>query len=157
MIFAFCEAWLCDNDYLNFYQLDGYYPLISKHGKYQRGGRCAFYVRDDVNFQLHNVEVNFECINISTVYMLVKANISVVYKPPQSKNENFFSLFENNLLYLNALKSNFLVCGVLNIDTLDCKPISKSYFNLIKRCGAHVLNSDPTRITPTSNKCILII
>ena len=52
------------------------------------------------------------------------------------------------------MKTNFLVCGDFNIDTLDCKPISKSYFNLIKSCGAHILNRDPTRITPTSSKCI---
>ena len=52
------------------------------------------------------------------------------------------------------MKTNFLVCGDFNIDTLDCKPISKSYFNLIKSCGAHILNRDPTRITPTSSKGI---
>ena len=62
--------------------------------------------------------------------------------------------FENYLLYLNALKANFLVCGDFNIDTLDCKPISKSYINLIKSCGAHILKRDPSRITPTSSKCI---
>ena len=32
-------------------------------------------------------------------------------------------------------ESIFLVCGDFNIDTLDCKPISKSYFILIKSCG----------------------
>ena len=154
LIIALCETWLCDNDYLNLYHLDGYHPLISKHRKYQRGGECAFYVRDDVNFQLNNIEVNFECINISIVYKSVKTNISVVYKPPQSKNEVFLNHFENYLLYLNALKTNFLVCGDFNIDTLDCKPISNSYITLIKSCGAHILNRDPTRITPTSSKCI---
>ena len=154
LIIALCETWLCDNDCLNLYHLDGYHPLISKHRKYQRGGGCAFYVRDDVNFQLNSVEVNFECINISIVYKSVKTNISVVYKPPQSKNEVFLNHFENYLLYLNALKANFLVCGDFNIDTLDCKPISKSYINLIKSCGAHILKRDPSRITPTSSKCI---
>ena len=52
------------------------------------------------------------------------------------------------------MKTNFLVCGDFNIDTLDCKPISKSYINLIKSCGAHILNRDPTRIIPTSSKGI---
>ena len=132
LIIALCETCLCDNDYLSLYHLDGYHPLISKHRKHQRGGGCAFYVRDDVNFQLNSVEVNFECINISIVYKSVKTNISVVYKPPQSKKLIFFlKHFENYLLYLNALKTKFLVCGDFNIDTLDCKPISKSYINLI--------------------------
>ena len=89
LIIALYETWLCDNDYLNLYHLDGYHTLISKYWKYQRGGGCAFYVCDDVNFQLNNVEVNFECINISIVYKSVKTNIPVVYKPPQSKNEVF--------------------------------------------------------------------
>ena len=111
-------------------------------------------MRDDVNFQLNSVEVNFECINISIVYKSVKTNFSVVYKTPQSKNKVFVNHFENYLLYLNALKTNFLVCGDFDIDTLDCKPISKSYINLIKSCGAHILNRAPTRITPTSSKCI---
>ena len=26
--------------------------------------------------------------------------------------------------------------------------------NLIKSCGSHILNRDPTRITPTLSKCI---
>ena len=88
------------------------------------------------------------------MYKSVKTNISVVYKPPQSKNEIFLNHFENYLLYLNALKANFLVCRDFNIETLDCKPISKSYINLIKSCGAHILNRDTSRITPTSSKCI---
>ena len=46
LINALCETWLCDIDYLNLYHLDSYNPLISKHRKYQRGGGCAFYVRD---------------------------------------------------------------------------------------------------------------
>ena len=111
-------------------------------------------MRDDVNFQLNNVEVKFEGINKSIVYKSVKTNISVVYKTPQSENEVFLNPLKNFLLYLSALKTNFLVCADFNIDTLDCKPISKSYFNLIKSCSAHILNRDPTRITPTSNKCI---
>ena len=53
LIIALCETWLCDNDYLNLYHLDGYHPLISKHRKYQRGGGCAFYVSNGVNFQLN--------------------------------------------------------------------------------------------------------
>ena len=52
------------------------------------------------------------------------------------------------------MKTNFLVCGDFNIDTLDCKPISKSYINLIKSFGAHILDRDPTRITLTSSKRI---
>ena len=78
LIVALCETWLCDNDYLNLYHLDGHHPLISKHRNYQRGGWCAFNVRDDVNFQLSKVEVNLDCINKSIVYKLVKTNISVV-------------------------------------------------------------------------------
>ena len=61
---------------------------------------------------------------------------------------------ENYLLYLNALKINFRVCGDFNIDILDCKPTFKSYINLIKSYDAHILNRDPTRITPTSSKGI---
>ena len=53
LIIALCETWLCDNDYLNLYHLDGYHPLISTHRKYQRGGGWAFYVHDDVKFQLN--------------------------------------------------------------------------------------------------------
>ena len=45
LIIALCETWLCDNDYLNLYHLDGYHPLISKHRKYQRGGECEFSVK----------------------------------------------------------------------------------------------------------------
>ena len=73
---------------------------------------------------------------------------------PHRAKRGFLNHFENYLLYLNALKTNFLVCGDFNIDTIDCKPISNSYVNLIKSCGAHILNRDPTRITPTSSKCI---
>ena len=91
-------------------------------------------------------------MNRSFVYKLVKTNISVVNKPPQRKNKDFLNHFQNYLVYLNVLKSNFLVCGDFNTDTLDCKPISKSYFNLIKSCGAHILNRDLTRITPISSK-----
>ena len=50
-------------------------------------------MRDVVNFQLNNVGVNFECINITIVYKLVKINISVVYKQPQSENEVFLNHF----------------------------------------------------------------
>ena len=109
---------------------------------------------NDVSFQLKNSKVNSERISISIVYKLVKTKISVVNKPPQSKNEEFLNQFENNLLNFNALKSNFLVCGDCNIDTLDCKPNSRSDMILIKSCDAHILNSDPTRITPTSIKII---
>ena len=109
-------------------------------------------MRDDINFQLNKVEVNFECINIFLVYKLVKINNFVVCKPPQSKNEDFLNHFESYLLYLNAWKSNFFVCGGLNINTLDCKPISKPCINLIKSCGAHILSSNQIRIIPTSSE-----
>ena len=76
---------------------------------------------DEVSFHLNSVEVNFECVNVTIVCMLVKTKNFNVYKKPLSKNEDFSYHFEKYLVYLNASKSSFLVCRVFNIDTLDCK------------------------------------
>ena len=52
-------------------------------------------MRDDVTFQLKNVEVNFECINISIVFEVVKTDNSFVYEPPQNKKEDLLNQFES--------------------------------------------------------------
>ena len=104
-----------------------------------------------------NLQVRFFCefTAISPVHFLGNFRSYCVSQQNTNYKAKHKKMLVIHFLTLSLYgESIFLVCGDFNNDTLDCKPISKSYFILIKSCGAHILNRDSTRITPTSSKCI---
>ena len=66
----------------------------------------------------------------------------------------FLDHFEKLLHFLSSLRSETVIFGDFNIDTLIDDTESRKYINLLKAFGFEIQNNLPTRITINSKSCI---
>ncbi len=63
-ILALTETWLSNNLETNMYTIEGYHPIISKNRE-SRGGGVAIYVRNDLTYEINQIDEALECVSIS--------------------------------------------------------------------------------------------
>ena len=98
-VIALCETWLTDNDFLDFFQLDGYQKGVFKNRE-KRGGGVAFFVRTGVEFILQDLNSDLEYLTITIWNKLTYFNICTVYRLP---NQTYSTFLENQDYLLNEL------------------------------------------------------
>ena len=147
-----CETWLSDTDCLSLYKLPNYRPIISRTRKSQRGGGCAIFVHDSLEYKIVKYETELEILTID-IQSQRTLRLSVVYRPPSMNYDVFQEKFDLVIENLVSSKLSAIVCGKFNVDVLKNRT-SSSHLEYMKSFGLHIRNNAPTRVTPTSASCI---
>ena len=157
VVLALTETWIAENDPLDEYDILGYQPIEStpRLDCKRRSGGVAFYVKDGYHYKPIDFNTEIECsiIEIRLDDNNIK-NACVIYRPDTFRVNNFLDHFEKLLHFLNSLRSETVIFGDFNIDTLVDDTDSRKYTNLLKAFGFEIQNSLPTRITIHSKSCI---
>ena len=156
VVLALTETWIAANDPLEEYDILGYQPIEStpRLNCKRRSGGVAFYVKDGYCFEPIDFNTEIECsiIEIRLDDNNTK-NACVVYRPDTFRVNKFLDHFKK-LHFLSPLRSETVIFGDFNIDTLIDNTDSRKYTNLLKAFRFEVRNNLPTRITINSESCI---
>ena len=157
VVVALTETWIAENDPIDEYNIIGYQPIEStpRLDCKRRSGGVAFYVKDGYYFKHIEFNTEIECsiIEIRLDDINTK-NVCVIYRPETFRVKKFLEHFEKLLHFLTSIRSETVIFGDFNIDTLVNDTDSKNYKNLLMAFGFEVQNNLPTRITINSKSCI---
>ena len=151
------ETWLTENDPLDELDLDEYQPIESKPREFfkRRSGGVAFYVKEGIKYSNIDFQTEIECSIIQLTFPEnVVKNFCAIYRPETLRLTKFFAEFEALLYFLKTIKSESILFGDFNIDTLVEHKTKTDYINLLTAYDFQVSNSLPTRVTPISKTCI---
>ena len=154
-VIALCETWLTDNDFLDFFQLDGYQKGVFKKRE-KRGGSVAIFVRTGVELILQDFNFDLEYLTITIWNKLTYFNICTVYRSPNQTYSTFLEKLDYLLNELRLLKGNPVIVANFNFDILakDEKPEVLSCKTLLESFDLDFCLSEPTRVTENSASCI---
>ena len=66
----------------------------------------------------------------------------------------FLARLEETLQCLSKKDSSVIICGDFNINILKKNDLTAAYFDIINSNGFELLNSNPTRISTSTDSCI---
>ena len=116
LLIALCETWLTDNDPTSLYKINGFSNIVTHNRSGQKGGRCACFVNENVDFTVKHLVDQIEGLTITINLKHELKNITVIYRSPTFAISSFLELFENYLTTVHHLKGDHIVCGDYNID-----------------------------------------
>jgi exonuclease III len=103
--------------------LENYYLGSSFSRTIHHGGGACIYVRKDIHFV--NRDVSHYCVEKVIEFCVVQIDtqtshivIICVYRSPVRNFEQFLSILDTALKYLCRLKTEFLICGDVNVNYL---------------------------------------
>ena len=136
------------------FNLPGYHPITGKHRDGKRRGGIVVYIAETLQYsEARNVtEIESPTVEI-TQYKRVLGLICVVYRTPQSQIQSFVNQL-GLLLLQHDSKKDLILCGDFNNNVSCPDKSASSYIDLLGSYGLYVLNSLPTRETPSSKSRI---
>ena len=140
-----------------------YIPMYNLGAIYSRsilkGGGVCIYIHEDIIFSKLNMlcyckEKDLEIVAIKFKLNKTSYIVYCVYRAPTGDLQYFFEQLENILNAHLYLKSEFILCGDLNIDYLasDCKKYQLT--EILDMYNLKGIVNFPTRITQTSTTLI---
>ena len=150
-IIALTETWLKPYSNTACYKLNGYQELIAVSRK-KRGGGVAFYV--EIGKRANKVlEFVSEDTQMLTIFVDDKYLVTVVYKTPQAKLEDFLNALTDYLLQIERLKTSqrHVICGDFNIDMLIENDASRQLQTTIEIFGLSLSIKEALPTRPTVN------
>ena len=121
----------------------------------RKGGVLSFYLHESLTYKRFVNPSDFEwaiveiCFNNSQFN-----NFYLVYRPHVNKVSKFFQELENRSQFMRKLKYAIVLFGDFNIDSLKHTFDKRTYENVLSAYDYKRVNSEPTRLTPTSSTCI---
>nr|CAI5825475.1 unnamed protein product [Callosobruchus analis] len=133
-LIAVSETWLNDQIHDDAVELYGY--RIVRKDRDGRGGGVAMYVKDNIRYEVFNVEtVTFEILALSFKLNGLKFMAAIIYRPPGFTNmDSFFSEFDETVAMLHLTCDRLILTGDFNINMLK---VDNSYV----KCFVDILES----------------
>ena len=92
------------------------------------------------------IETNFEeCVFLEINTKTNNTKLAVIYNKPRTNKTSFLKVLEKFLEKQNSLSKPFVLCGDLNIDTVQQNQLTKDYLNCITSNSFKLANFEPTR------------
>ena len=161
-IIGLSETWI-SNHTSGLYNLEGY-DLVEKYRINRNGGGVSLYIRDDLKYIERNdldiYDEHFESvfIELDKQYVNSKKNVivGVIYRPPRTDLEHFFSHLNSLLEKLDHENKTVYLMGDFNLNLLNADS-HKSTADFIETLFSHYympLINKATRITQNSSTLI---
>lgn len=155
-IMGLTETWLTE-DCANMYNIRDY-KLITANRKNRSGGGVGMYIAERINYRLREDLSLFNEGVLETLFIELKTNkketivIGVLYRPPNSKLNEFEDELENLLSKINKENKLFYLMGDINIDMLKMNQVSSvdKFMHQLFSSSFYPLVTKPTRITDRS-------
>ena len=157
-IICLTETWLKDCHPIGLYNINGYHPIITAN-RVRRGGGVAFYINENLKFQIIDTfNQNFLQILSIKIKQLNSSEIilTCLYLPPNAVNETSITEIQN---YLDKIKltpdTMHIVCGDFNVNILKTSKNSEKLQNVMLSLGLENRNNFiATRETVLNKSCI---
>lgn len=136
------ETWLRPGEekFVNIPDYNACYVSRDKHG-----GGVGIFIDKMIPFKMikeHNSDLSMLTVNIVNV----KLNVTVVYRPPDYKMNDFLQQYENFLESVSGSKN--IVIGDFNLDLLKNTDATLRYREIYRTYDYHILNETmPTRMS----------
>lgn len=120
-------------------------------------GGSLILIRNNIKFKERKdvVGLSVECCTELSCVELESHVIVCVYRPPIAKNfTKFLEIMEDVLKLVTKTNKHVIVAGDFNIDILEINALSDKFLGLFKSFNLFNIFFEPTRVTPTSAKCI---
>lgn len=136
-------------------KIDGY-KLFRVNGKTRNTGGVCIYTRDGIKVRRVASWVSDKTwiLTVAVNENAVTANVSIIYKSPREKNDDFLKIFEQ--YFEKNLKANIntIVVGDMNIDVAKQNNDVNKYLMLIKQFGMNQIINEYTRESKNSKTII---
>jgi exonuclease III len=122
------------------------------------GGVCIFIHKDiqftNINLQNYNKEQDLEITAIKIKFSAKNVIVFCIYRAPSGDMDYFLCHIDRLLNHLYKPKTEFILCGDLNINFLEKNTNQTRLQNVFNTFNLHGTVHFPTRITNTSTKAI---
>ena len=134
--------------------LEGY-NFIQENSNTNAGG-VGMFIKDTINYiVVHHFDLTID--SCEKIWVKINLNniekiIGVVYQHPNSCVSDFRKSLETTLENLHELKSQYFICGDINIDLLQSSTNVqvKSYSDMLFSLRCFLFITNPTRVTSNS-------
>ena len=157
-VIGITETWESTSSSGHFKILPGYIFVSNPRKKY-KGGGVAFYVKQDLKFQILTdlmimEEKIFESIFIAIQFQNNQVVCGNIYRSPQNNNKSFLQFtnhLEKTLITINKTKSKCYLHGDFNLDLLASNNEHvESFSELMLEYNFYPLINKPTRVSNSS-------
>lgn len=113
-----------------------------------KNGGVAIYVRRNINSM--NLDLSMYCVEktleVNGVYLANK-DLAVVgiYRSPDGDVEQFFSLFDQCLMYLCVRNRKLVLGGDFNLHLNEDTPVTRRFIDMLRSYGLYLTSLEPTR------------
>ena len=90
---ALCETCETDNDPTSLYKINGFSNIVTHNRSGQKGGGCAFFVNENIDFTVKHLGGLIEGLTITINLKQELQNITVIYRSPTFAISSFFRTF----------------------------------------------------------------
>ena len=148
-VIGISETWINPNINVNF-DIDGY-KFIHVDRENGRGGGVGLYVRDDLQYKVHNFSDQCDGVEFLGIEIMCKQPknlfVMVLYRQPKSNLSSFISFFDKILNDPSINPLNSYIMGDFNIDILKNKnsPLASDFVDSFLSAGFYPLIDRPTR------------
>lgn len=147
------ETNITDNEN-DLYKIHGFNALfLNRDG---RGGGIAVYIKDDINFEVNEIEANsFETISIDLSINNKTTSFISVYRPPHLNINHFIIELDQAISKFNK-KNDTIVVGDMNIDIKKTNITQTKYLDMLSSHGLQCMVTQTTRADENnkSSTCI---
>lgn len=155
-IFGITETWLNDNIPSELIKVDGF--NLVRVDRPSRGGGVAFFLRDNIKYEIINTVHEIEQLWILVKYNNMNFAFGVFYKPPKMKYKQFVDVLEETINVIMQTTDDIYCFGDVNIDFLKVDDPATTYFlNMIKTLNLFQVVMQATHTTKTSASLIDVI
>lgn len=155
---CFTETWL-KSEQIKCLHLENYNLITEYSRTHGTGGGCCIFAREDLiikklDFVEYTLERVFEVCGLicrTNVFQFVVINI---YRPPQSSFNAFYAMLTRLLHATFRKDSTYFICGDFNVNFNVESSEQQLLLNLMAEYGLHIIVSDFTRVTTTSQTAI---
>lgn len=151
-IITLSETWLCNNDDIDRYYIEGFQsPFILNRPGTINGGGVMCWVKNNIAAKRKS---NFEISGLEALWIEIKTgngkfNLCTIYRAPNTNNDFWESLQSSIDLAKASDVSSIFITGDLNAHTATINGRRLHDFAYVN--GLKVMISEPTRITDTSS------
>ena len=117
-------------------------------------GGVGLYIKDTLQFRLRD-DLSLNLPNCEDLWIQIKCKMSdiilaVIYRHPNKKISSFQNKICDRISSLESNKSNYVICGDININTLENTSKTIDYINALTSIGCKMTIRNPTRF---ANNC----
>ena len=153
-ILCLSETWLSNDDNINSYSINGYTQIAVKNRNTVKGGGVMIQLRNSCNL-VKVCESPFEESIFAEIRIHNrKVNLIVIYNKPRANKKDFLSKLKKFLETQCYSACPTVICGYININTLENNQLTRDYKNLITENGFELAPERPTRVVGDSSTCL---